>query len=207
MNNPIRCVYRAYQHPPFVFEPRLTHFLLQVTVFDFATILERTELRVRDDLLGAGPKSVDELRSIAGRLRIRYKTQLDRRIQRAEQRQQALENAGSDKQAPQITEVLDKAGGAAGAVAGAAGAFAGGLFAKMKEGAAMAGSISTNLNMTPAAPSPTDSTTGVDLPSKPPAADAAAASTPTESLDDLLNDADEALNNFSIGDDEEDNFL
>lgn len=58
----------------------------QVTVFDFSTILERTEKRVRDDLLGAGPKTVDELRSIAGRLRIKYQNQLERKIQRAKEK-------------------------------------------------------------------------------------------------------------------------
>ena len=61
-------------------------FIFQVTVFDFSTILERTEKRVRDDLLGAGPKTVEELRSIAGRLRVKYANQLERKIQRAKQK-------------------------------------------------------------------------------------------------------------------------
>jgi hypothetical protein len=62
-------------------------FRSQVTVFDFSTILERTERRVRDDLLGGGPKTVVELRSIAGRLRLKYQTLLERRIQRHQQQQ------------------------------------------------------------------------------------------------------------------------
>jgi hypothetical protein len=41
---------------------------------------------VRDDLLGAGPKTVDELRSIEGRLRLKYKNQLERKIPRAKQK-------------------------------------------------------------------------------------------------------------------------
>lgn len=182
-----------------------------MTVFDFATILERTERRVRDDLLGAGPKTVDELRSIAGRLRIRYQTQLERRIQRAEQRQQTLDGSGNRDTTggppPQIKEVLDKAGGAAGAVAGAAGAFAGGLFAKMREGAAMAGSINGNMMRKKEEAPAGESPTLVDLPPPPSASDTTIEPTPTETLDDLLKDADETLNNFSIGDDDEDNLL
>jgi hypothetical protein len=42
--------------------------------------MERTERRVRDDLLGAGPKSVSELQSLAEKLRSKYQNQLERRI-------------------------------------------------------------------------------------------------------------------------------
>ena len=59
-----------------------------MTVFDFAAILERTERRVEIDLLGAGPKTVDELRSIAGRLKLKYQNQLERKIQRHLQQQE-----------------------------------------------------------------------------------------------------------------------
>jgi len=41
----------------------------KITVFDFPTIMEVTEKRVKDDLLGAGPRSVNELRHLATRLR------------------------------------------------------------------------------------------------------------------------------------------
>jgi hypothetical protein len=51
-----------------------------VTVFDFAHILERTERRVEDDLLGAGPQSVQELRAIHGRLKTKYSAQLEVRL-------------------------------------------------------------------------------------------------------------------------------
>lgn len=51
-----------------------------VTVFDFAHILERTERRVEDDLLGAGPQSVRELRAIHGRLKTKYSAQLEVRL-------------------------------------------------------------------------------------------------------------------------------
>mmetsp|Transcript_10852 Transcript_10852/g.16587 ORF Transcript_10852/g.16587 Transcript_10852/m.16587 type:complete len:498 (+) Transcript_10852:88-1581(+) len=50
-----------------------------VTVFDFPQILERAERRLRDDLLGAGPTTVEELRSMAGRLRIKYLKALERK--------------------------------------------------------------------------------------------------------------------------------
>jgi len=124
----------------------------EVTVFDFSTILERTERRVRDDLLGAGPKTVDELRSIEGRLRLKYKSQMERKIQRAMQKQEI--DSGSGEQAaadgsdatsiaiatatatattsavhgsipaasPQFKDAMDKAGN-----------FAGGWFSKVKD--------------------------------------------------------------------------
>lgn len=44
----------------------------EVTVFDFPDIMETTEKRVRDDLLGAGPTTVEELRQLCQRLRQRY---------------------------------------------------------------------------------------------------------------------------------------
>jgi len=50
-----------------------------VTVFDFAEILKKTEERVQYDLLGAGPKTVDEMKSIANRLKLKYKTALEAR--------------------------------------------------------------------------------------------------------------------------------
>jgi hypothetical protein len=53
-----------------------------VSVFDFTEVLERTERRVRDDLLGAGPSTVDELRSIAGRLGLKYQQQLEQKERR-----------------------------------------------------------------------------------------------------------------------------
>lgn len=193
-------------------------------MFDFSTILERTERRVRDDLLGAGPKSVDELRLIAGRLRVKYNNQMDRAIQKAKQQQEWEDNAPktpSGAGPPQIKEVLDKAGGAAGAVldkaggaagavAGAAGAFAGGLMAKMKSP-----SFGGNKNASPsqaAGASPTI----VDLP--PPTStsmDAAPttsiATVPGETEGDWagtdIAPATDGISNFSIGDDDDDDFL
>ena len=53
----------------------------KVTVFDFSAILERTERRVQYDLLGAGPKTVDELRAVHAKLKAKYQTQLQQRLQ------------------------------------------------------------------------------------------------------------------------------
>mmetsp|Transcript_318 Transcript_318/g.452 ORF Transcript_318/g.452 Transcript_318/m.452 type:complete len:469 (+) Transcript_318:355-1761(+) len=100
----------------------------EVSVFDFALITERTETRVRDDLLGAGPKSVDELHAIAGRLRVKYKVQLDRRIERAKQQE---EHAGGAGAAPQIKDVVGKAAGLAGGIAVGV---AGGLMSRFQGG-------------------------------------------------------------------------
>lgn len=60
----------------------------KITVFDFSLIMERTEKRVEKDLLGAGPKSVEELRAIRVRLKQRYRAQLQRVKQRTEQQLQ-----------------------------------------------------------------------------------------------------------------------
>lgn len=59
-----------------------------MTVFDFSLILERTENRVERDLLASGPRSVEELRSIAAKLKLKYRNQLERRRQQAEKQQQ-----------------------------------------------------------------------------------------------------------------------
>lgn len=44
----------------------------QVTVFDFSEIMERTEKRVGDEVLGSGPQNVDELRAVARRVKSKY---------------------------------------------------------------------------------------------------------------------------------------
>jgi len=45
---------------------------IKVTVFDFSEIMERTEKRVGDEVLGAGPQNVEELRVIARRVKSKY---------------------------------------------------------------------------------------------------------------------------------------
>jgi len=187
-----------------------------VTVFDFSTILQRTERRVRDDLLGAGPKTVDELRSIEGRLRLKYKTQLERKIQRAKERSdgggggnanedETADAAASDDKNLQLKDAMDKASN-----------FAGGLFAKVKSGvtklnsgsnpATLAGAVGTAtvvdlpaLNDTPtgaaAAVAPTAATTGDTVSDTSPDGDWAGTD---------IAAATDGITNFSIGDDDDD---
>lgn len=72
--------------------------------------MEKTEARVRDDLLGAGPKTVVELRSIFNRLQLRYKTQMEKRIQKHYQQQERAVNGAPSPQ-KQMSEAFSKAGG------------------------------------------------------------------------------------------------
>lgn len=51
----------------------------EITVFDFPKILEVTERRVRDDLLGGGPGSVEDLRLLHAKLKIRYDAEAKKR--------------------------------------------------------------------------------------------------------------------------------
>lgn len=59
-----------------------------VTVFDFPDIMETLEKRVRDDLLGSGPRDIVELRQIAHRLRGRYEKESERKERAAMKRMQ-----------------------------------------------------------------------------------------------------------------------
>lgn len=149
-----------------------------VTVFDFSEIMERTERRVRDDLLGAGPKSVEELRLIAGRLKIRYEQQL-----------LTKENSSGGSQNPleMSKDVAGKAVATAGSAVAGAGSMAAGVFEKMKITKIAAPTFTNPLarkkeaSATPVAEAPAP--TVVDLPpptdllDTPPAAVATAATT------------------------------
>jgi len=205
----------------------------KVTVFDFSTILERTEKRVRDDLLGAGPKTVDELRSIAGRLRIKYQNQLERRIQRAKQRNEDQnvtiggDGSGDDGGGEnsnivpplQIQGVMDKASN-----------MAGGLFAKVKSAKFRTSFTNNNSRLDGETESKVTTATIVDLPplSDTPTAAATSATLIPVATTTIANSnlsgnisatsstgtegdwegtdiaaATDAISNFSIGDDEE----
>jgi len=81
----------------------------KVTVFDFSMIMERTEKRVERDLLGAGPKSVEELRAIRVRLKQRYDAQLERTKQRVDQQLQQEQKQQEDKAVEDSTgDVTDR---------------------------------------------------------------------------------------------------
>jgi LysM repeat protein len=106
-----------------------------VTVFDFAHILGVTEKRVEHDLLGAGPGTVAELRSIHSRLKTRYKQQLSKKLEAIQQKDE-----GTNKQQPSIRplsanaakelpqQVLQQAT----ELGSKASAFAGKMFTKLK---------------------------------------------------------------------------
>lgn len=68
----------------------------EVTVFDFAEILERTEKRVHDDLLGGGPRSVDELRGIFSRISAKYNRNIEKKEKAAMKHNQRLSEMQED---------------------------------------------------------------------------------------------------------------
>ena len=173
--------------------------------------MERTEKRVRDDLLGAGPKTVDELRSIAGRLRVKYQHQLERKIQRAKQQEEGGEGAATKPAMvvptivppPQIKGVMDKASN-----------MAGGFFAKVKSTKFPTsfttrndGTSTTAAVPDAAAPTivdlpPIDDTPAAAAPAPPPAAPSSGGSGDWVGTD--MKSATDAISNFSIGDEDED---
>lgn len=57
-----------------------------VTVFDFPELMETLERRVRDDLLGSGPRDVAELHQMASKLRYRYQRECEKRERAAMKR-------------------------------------------------------------------------------------------------------------------------
>ncbi|KAG7354258.1 ELMO/CED-12 family protein [Nitzschia inconspicua] len=182
----------------------------RVTVFDFSTILERTEKRVRDDLLGAGPKTVEELRAIATRLKVKYQQQLERKIQRARQLEEGgdvapMSNPVKLAPPPQVKGVMDKATN-----------LAGDFFAKVK-----IGKIPNCFNVGNSELSPTNtempepSATIVDLPplNDTPAGGPTGSSVPPKAPSTAGSDGDwtgadlkpatDAISNFSIGDEDD----
>jgi hypothetical protein len=193
---------------PSLWDDCLNFCCLQVTVFDFSTILERTERRVRDDLLGAGPKTIDELRAIASRLRVKYQQQLERKIQKAKQAEEASEEGCNTKIVPpsQMKDVMDKASN-----------MAGDFFSKVKIGklpTCFNGSVYEDPSPTHAPP-PRQSATIVDLPPLNDTSSAAIAeSTPAKPPSTAGSDGDwtgadlkpatDAISNFSIGDEDDD---
>lgn len=175
-------------------------FRYQVTVFDFSTILDRTERRVRDDLLGGGPRTVVELRSIAGRLRLKYQTQLERRIQRHQQ-QQARAVGGASPQ-NKVNEVFSQRFSQAGS-----------FFAKMKAPTFAIPGAQRKEQAPPAAATPEPAPTIVSIPdmldtsiAKAPVS-GGAVSDEGDWVGADMTPATDAISNFSIGDEDEDDIL
>lgn len=67
-----------------------------VTVFDFSWILEKTERRVEYDLLGAGPRTVTELRAIHAKLKVKYQQRLETKLARISSQRQEEEGEKAD---------------------------------------------------------------------------------------------------------------
>ena len=66
-----------------------------ITVFDFAEILTRTEKRVNDDLLGSGPRTVDELRTIHTRNYTKYMRAIERKEYQAKKAVERNQSKGA----------------------------------------------------------------------------------------------------------------
>jgi len=90
-----------------------------VTVFDFPQILEKTEKRIKDDLLGSGPRTVEEMRSVRNRLKIKYAKALERKL-KGKQRQVALEKNLESQRIQALSVMTGAAGVAAASMSGAA---------------------------------------------------------------------------------------
>jgi hypothetical protein len=169
----------------------------KVSVFDFSLITERTETRVRDDLLGAGPKSVHELRAIAERLRVKYQTKLDLRITKALQDPDNINNN-------QIKDVMDKGIG-----------LAGGLLSKMKSPGAFSTTAALGAIVGGGATKATTKATTVDLPDETPTEKVTATASSKPDVEEQEGDwlgseiapPTEAISNFSIGDDDDEDTL
>mmetsp|Transcript_1498 Transcript_1498/g.4131 ORF Transcript_1498/g.4131 Transcript_1498/m.4131 type:complete len:167 (-) Transcript_1498:87-587(-) len=163
-------------------------------------ILERTERRVRDDLLGAGPKTVAELRSIAGRLKVKYQHQLERRIQKAEQQnQRKLESDAAGVAPPSQNKMTG--------VMAQAGSMAGGFFSKIRGTPAFSLSQKKSPPQQPVTPEPAP--TIVALPPAPAPVEEPAPAEADVGASDLdwlgtdIASATDAISNFSIGDDDD----
>ena len=166
---------------------------------------------MRDDLLGAGPKTVEELRSIAGRLRVKYQNQMERKIQRAQQQAEREKNGGGEAPPmmappPQIKESWNKAS-----------SLAGGFFNKVKSTKFPTSFAGSQTSTSSRAATPGTTATIVDLPplhDAPAAGAPAAATAPAKAPSTAGSDGDwvgtdmkpatDAISNFSIGDDDDD---
>lgn len=70
----------------------------KVTVFDFTEIMERTEKRVGEEVLGAGPRNVHELRAVARRVKSKYLMRIQLKEKHLEKRNESSNS--NEKQNP-----------------------------------------------------------------------------------------------------------
>jgi len=104
----------------------------KVTVFDFAEILATTEKRVNDDLLGSGPKSVDDLRAIHTRNYNKYMKALERKEQQAKRQYERAMKKKNSSGIESANEFLASAEGAKKAITENVIGTAGGVLNKFK---------------------------------------------------------------------------
>ena len=106
----------------------------KVTVFDFSEIMERTEKRVGDEVLGAGPQNVDELRAVARRVKSKYLM----RIQLKEKH--SINNATTTTRTPSLSKQIppmpskESVKNVTNSVIGGVGAGVGGFVSLLKRG-------------------------------------------------------------------------
>mmetsp|Transcript_10437 Transcript_10437/g.17303 ORF Transcript_10437/g.17303 Transcript_10437/m.17303 type:complete len:669 (+) Transcript_10437:163-2169(+) len=82
----------------------------KITVFDFTEIMERTEKRVGDEVLGAGPRNVEELRAVARRVKSKYLM----RIQLKEKHLEKRSGTGEKQQVNHLNESMKNVVGGVG---------------------------------------------------------------------------------------------
>lgn len=162
-----------------------------VSVFDFSEVLERTERRVRDDLLGAGPSTVEELRSIAATLATKYQHQLEQK-ERKGGVGGGISNSTSRNNNPVHNAVAGASNMAGSAVAGASN-MASGMFEKIKSATPMFSSNPLSRNNNQEQSQEVTTPTIVDIPPE--------TSSSQPAMVDLLNTTDHADDAPTIGDD------
>mmetsp|Transcript_16633 Transcript_16633/g.25138 ORF Transcript_16633/g.25138 Transcript_16633/m.25138 type:complete len:693 (+) Transcript_16633:96-2174(+) len=92
----------------------------KITVFDFTEIMERTEKRVGDEVLGAGPRNVEELRAVARRVKSKYLMRIQLKEKHLEKRSV---NGEKQQQVNHLNESMKNVVGGVGTVVGGVGGF------------------------------------------------------------------------------------
>lgn len=101
----------------------------KITVFDFTEIMERTEKRVGEEVLGAGPRNVEELRAVARRVKGKYLMRIQLKEKHLEKRQVNGDggSSGGEKLALPVNQLMNESMknvvGGVGTVMGGVGGF------------------------------------------------------------------------------------
>lgn len=189
-----------------------------VTVFDFSEILSVTDKRVQYDLLGAGPKTVEELRAVHARLKLKYQKELQQRLNISPDEEERVEARADSNAANKANEVRDQVFRRASGLASKTSSLAGGLFSKLKApGFAPLSRSSVTVPATAASSvEPSAATTSTESTAPPsedatPDTDTTPSSKPPANKEDdewdQVQNATDAVSNFSIGDEDDDEDL